>query len=201
VIEANEPSILPEDTHSMLEDVHGYDYQNLDGSSGTLIDQEEFLALSVRKGSLTENERKEIESHVVHTLEFLKLIPWTPELSRIPQIAGSHHEKLNGKGYPSGLTADQIPLPSKLMTISDIYDALTASDRPYKPAMPVEKALAILEIEAKAGMLHPEAVAVFIESKAYQIIEQKDYKSTLGSRPSHGYAHHVCDADVHPHKH
>jgi HD-GYP domain-containing protein (c-di-GMP phosphodiesterase class II) len=199
VLESNEPSVLPEESSSLLQEVHQYPYKNIDEKTSGLIDQEELLALSVKKGSLTNDERKEIESHVTHTLKFLSLIPWTPELSRIPAIAASHHEKLNGGGYPVGLKADQIPLPSKLMAICDIFDALTASDRPYKPAVPLEKALGILEIEAKGGFIDKDAVDVFIDAKVYNAINDKDYTGGLHYQHIPRHAHHVCDADVHDH--
>jgi HD-GYP domain-containing protein (c-di-GMP phosphodiesterase class II) len=198
VLDSNEPTILPEEASGLLDEVHRYPYKNIDEQTSGLIDQDELLALSVKKGSLTNDERKEIESHVTHTLKFLSLIPWTPELSRIPAIAASHHEKLNGAGYPAGLKADQIPLPSKLMAISDIFDALTASDRPYKRAVPVEKALGILETEAKGGLLDQDAVDVFVEAKVYTTIEGRDYKAGMSYSHAPKYAHHVCDADVHP---
>ena len=102
-------------------------------------------ALSMAKGSLTLSERKEIESHVVHTHNFLQMIPWTDELAGIPEIAGRHHEKLDGTGYPDGLVASEIPLQSRIMTICDIYDALTATDRPYKKAAPDELPSEFLE--------------------------------------------------------
>lgn len=199
VLESNEPSLLPEESSILLNEVHRYRYKNIDNQESGLIDQEELLALSVKKGSLTNDERKEIESHVTHTLKFLSLIPWTPELSRIPSIAGSHHEKLNGGGYPDGLCANEIPLPSKLMAICDIFDALTASDRPYKRAVPLEKALGILETEAKAGLIDHDAVSVFIEAKVYDVIAGKDYTEGMSYTATPKYAHHVCDPDVHEH--
>ena len=124
----------------------------------------EILKLSVRKGSLTELERREIESHVTHTYRFLQQIPWTRALRRVPDIAYGHHEKLGGGGYPRSLTDPDISLPTRMMTISDIYDALTASDRPYKRAVPKEKAYDILLDEAKRGELDADLLRVFIES-------------------------------------
>ena len=93
-------------------------------------------ALHIRRGSLSEAERLEIESHVTHTFQFLVQIPWTQDLASVPKIAYAHHERLNGKGYPRQLTAPDIPLQSKAMAIADIFDALTAQDRPYKAAVP-----------------------------------------------------------------
>ncbi|MDJ0834950.1 MAG: HD domain-containing phosphohydrolase [Acidobacteriota bacterium] len=166
--EANQPTILPEGRFSHLEEIRHIDPFDADGELLQLLTENEFLALSVRKGSLTPEERKEIESHVVHTFNFLERIPWTPALKKVPLIAVSHHEKLNGTGYPHGLTDEQIPLPSKMMTIADIYDALTASDRPYKRAMPTDRALDILKVEANKGLLDNDLVRIFIEAKVFR---------------------------------
>lgn len=166
--QANNPTILPEGHFSHLEQILELPRFESEGRPLSLLTETEFLALSVRKGSLTPLERKEIESHVVHTFDFLERIPWTPGLRNVPAIAGAHHEKLDGSGYPHRLNADQIPLPSKMMTISDIYDALTASDRPYKKAMPTDRALSILEDEAGKGLLDKNLVHIFIEADIYK---------------------------------
>jgi HD-GYP domain-containing protein (c-di-GMP phosphodiesterase class II) len=105
---------------------------------------------------------------VVHTYQFLAQIPWTKEFRRIPEIARSHHEKLDGTGYPYGMTGDVIPVQSKIMTIADIYDALTAGDRPYKKAVPVETALDILQAERRAGHVDAALLDLFIEAKVYE---------------------------------
>ncbi len=102
-------------------------------------------------GSLDEEERREVESHVVHSYQFLLTIPWPKRLAGVPALAYGHHEKLNGRGYPNRLAAEQIPLEVRMMTVADIFDALTVGDRPYKRAVPHERALAILEEEAVGG--------------------------------------------------
>jgi len=207
IFEANEPTILAEGNYEHLQEIIKYPFMSLTDKEEGLIDNYDFLALSVRKGSLTEHERKEIESHVVHTFRFLNLIPWTPELARIPEIAGAHHEKLDGSGYPDNKEAHEIPLASKIMTIADIFDALTASDRPYKRAMPKDRALAILEDEARRGLLDQRLVNIFIDAKVYDIDVSKvhsieslsDYDGSAdGSANSNaaGYAHHVCDVNL-----
>ena len=114
--------------------------------------------------SLTPEERLEIQSHVVHTREFLSVLPWPPELARVPEIASAHHEKLDGSGYPAGLRGEEIPLASRVMTVCDIFDALTAVDRPYKRAMSRETALEVLEDEARQGLLDTDIVTVFVEA-------------------------------------
>lgn len=158
---ANEPSVLDDGTFEHLQEIRQQRFMERSGHSVPLLDEHDFLALAVRRGSLTAEERLEIESHVKHTIRFLATIPWTPELSHIPAIAGAHHEKLDGSGYPHGLTGDAIPPGAKIMAVCDIFDALTASDRPYKPALPVERALSILEAEAAAGKIDKAMVGIF----------------------------------------
>lgn len=126
--------------------------------------------LLIPRGTLSKDERKEIESHVTHTFNFLSQIAWTDGLSGIPEIAHCHHEKLNGMGYPRQLKADQIPVQSRMMTICDIYDALTAMDRPYKKAVTPERAIEILHYEMNDGKLDPHLLKVFVEAEVYQIV-------------------------------
>ena len=121
-------------------------------------------SLSITRGSLTTSEIDEIRSHVVHTKSFLSQIPWGRAFRRIPEIAGCHHEKLNGSGYPNRLKAQEIPLQSKLMSISDIFDALTASDRPYKPAKTLSQSLEIRKKMAEEGHIDRELFRIFLDS-------------------------------------
>ena len=195
IIEANEPSILKEDNRAMLDRITGYKLASSDDEL-EIISGDELQLLSIPKGSLSPMERKEIESHVVHTQNFLEHIPWTRELQNIPTIAGAHHEKLDGSGYPHGMKDSDIPLGSKIMTISDIYDALTASDRPYKPAMNNEQAIDILVHEAKQGLLDGDLVQVFIDAKVFHVIDSKEYKTATEFS---SFSHHPCDYDLHEH--
>lgn len=105
---------------------------------------------------------------MVHTYQFLVQIPWTRELRNIPEIARSHHEKLNGSGYPEGVAGDGIPIQSRMMTITDIFDALTARDRPYKTAVPVDRALDILGFERKAGAIDSALFDLFLAAKPWE---------------------------------
>jgi len=123
--------------------------------------------LCIPGGSLDPEERLEIQRHVEHTYNFLKVIPWTENLRRVPEIAFAHHEKLDGSGYPLGLIDDEIPFGAKLMTISDIFDALTAGDRPYKSGMGPRRALFILREEAGRGRLDSDAVELFAAKKIW----------------------------------
>jgi HD-GYP domain-containing protein (c-di-GMP phosphodiesterase class II) len=134
-----------------------------------MLDPQEFRFLSIRKGTLDPQERLEMESHVTHSFHFLSKIPWTPLMRGVPEIAYGHHEKLDGTGYPRGLSGDAIPIQARMMTISDIYDALTAQDRPYKRAVPVEKALDILKNEAGEGKLDADLLDVFVAKRVYDV--------------------------------
>lgn len=171
VMESNKPSILEDGNFQALQDIAKIEFQAPSGTKEPLLGPQEVTALSIRKGSLDPEERKEIESHVVHTYNFLTKIPWTQEMKRIPEIAGAHHEKLDGSGYPRGVMAPDIPVQSRMMTIADIYDALTARDRPYKAAVPVERALQILHFEAKDGHIDKDLLDLFVEAKVYEVTD------------------------------
>lgn len=164
---ANEPTVLADGTFDALKEISASTYTDLDGASQPLLREEEVRWLSLRKGSLSEFERQQIEAHVVHTYRFLRQIPWTREIRRIPGIALGHHEKLNGSGYPYKLSAPEIPVQTRMMTIADIFDALSASDRPYKKAVPVERALDILGGEVKDGSLDADLFDVFIQARVF----------------------------------
>jgi len=170
VLSANQPNVTEEGDYSALEAIRQRVFVDLDGQQHALLTDREAQMLSLRRGNLNPQERQEIEKHVTHSFNFLRTIPWTKDLARVPDLAGRHHEKLDGSGYPQGLTADDIPLGTRMMTISDIFDALVARDRPYKRAVPLERALHILELEAKDGKLDTTLVQVWIEAKAWEDI-------------------------------
>ena len=169
VLEANEPTVLDEDKASMLQFLSQRKYTDVQGGGHPLLEPDELHFLSIKRGTLDENERLEIESHVTHSYRFLTKIPWTPAMRAIPVIAYGHHEKLDGSGYPRHLKAPEIPVQARMMTISDIFDALTATDRPYKRAVPIERALAILKSEADDNKLDPDLLDVFITKRTYEL--------------------------------
>ncbi len=171
VLEANRPSVLHENASAGLKAIRQYRFPNYEGEPLSLLEEFEFTSLSLSKGTLSPEEREQIESHVSHTFEFLSLIPWTKNLANLPNIAFAHHEKLDGTGYPRGLAAQDIPVQSRIMTIADIYDALTAPDRPYKKAVPADRALDILSEEAKAGKIDSDLFRIFVESKSFTLID------------------------------
>jgi response regulator RpfG family c-di-GMP phosphodiesterase len=165
---SNEPTVLPQEVALELDLLEDLTYQHWGGDRRTLIGREDLNLLKIRKGSLSDLERDEIQNHVTHTYNFLRQIPWTTELAGVPDIAWAHHERLNGKGYPRQLLEHDIPVQSKLMAVTDVYDALTASDRPYKAAVSVERSLEILDQEAKVNLLDSEVLKIFLEARIYE---------------------------------
>jgi HD-GYP domain-containing protein (c-di-GMP phosphodiesterase class II) len=165
---ANEPAVMATDAAAGIRSIAVRAFVDHLGENHTLITPEEAEILSITRGSLTREEIRQIQSHVLHTFEFLKRIPWTKELRHIPEIASAHHEKLDGSGYPEGRSGAQIPLQSRMMAVSDIFDALTARDRPYKAAVPVEQALRILDQERKAGALDTDVFNLFVDLKPWE---------------------------------
>ena len=164
VLQANRPTVLAQGGFEKLAGLSSIAFNDSRDRVQMLLTPGEVQVLSIPKGSLSVAERREIESHVTHTFRFLSQIPWTRTLKRVPEIAYAHHEKLDGKGYPRAIAVELIPVQSKMMAISDIYDALTASDRPYKKAVPHALALDILHTEAAGGQLDPELLKIFVEA-------------------------------------
>ncbi|RZA24180.1 MAG: GAF domain-containing protein [Proteobacteria bacterium] len=173
VQKCNEPTVLEQGGFERLKDIHNLTFRDARTRARPFLSDRELQALSVQRGSLTREEFAEIQSHVVHTYEFLKKIPWGRSFPNVPSIAGKHHEKLDGSGYPESELSQDIPTQTRIMTIADIFDALTASDRPYKKAVPVEKALDILEMEVKGQKIDKDLFDLFVESKVYNTVLEK----------------------------
>ncbi|MGH9702595.1 MAG: HD domain-containing phosphohydrolase, partial [Candidatus Acidiferrales bacterium] len=167
ILRVNEPTVMPEGKFDQLLEISQKRFFDPHGEERPYLSPEEVRYLSIPKGSLDPEERTQIESHVVHTVNFLSQIPWTKELKQVPQIARAHHETLNCTGYPYKLKGDEIPLPAKMMTICDIFDALSASDRPYKKAVPVDRALKILEEGVRNNELDADLFQLFLGAKIY----------------------------------
>jgi HD-GYP domain-containing protein (c-di-GMP phosphodiesterase class II) len=160
--------LLEQPVLARLAEVAAWKYVDEAGQSQPYLLSDEVAALQVPRGSLTPAEREEIESHVDHTVAFLQTIPWGRSLRKVPLIAAAHHELLNGAGYPAGLQGADIPIEARMLTIADIFDALTAADRPYKPAVPVHRALGILESEVKSGKCDADLFRVFVGAEIYK---------------------------------
>jgi len=171
VCSANEPDPLtcaPDD----LRAIAGHSFTSATDGRVPYLTDEELAFLLIPQGTLDHHERDEVESHVEQTYEFLSRIPWTNDLKNLAAYARGHHEKLDGSGYPLRLRGDQIPVQTRLITVADIFDALTASDRPYKKAVPPDAALGLIEGEARRGQLDADIVRVLVESRVYEQILQ-----------------------------
>jgi HD-GYP domain-containing protein (c-di-GMP phosphodiesterase class II) len=172
---ANEPAILPEQSVAELADIAKRTFARRDDAAAPYLTPEELRFLQIPRGTLNDTERAEVESHAEQTYRFLNSIPWTDDLGNLSTFALSHHEKLDGSGYPRGLKGDAIPVQVRMITIADIFDALTERNRPYKAALPADKALDIIRAEAADGRLDADLVDVMIESQAYRRILEQDW--------------------------
>ncbi len=164
----NKPGFLPPEKEEVLNGIAKKTFVDFSGESHPYLTEEEWDNFGVIKGNLTDEQRKKIQSHVVHTRNLLDKLPFPEKLKNVPLYAGSHHEWLNGKGYPNGLTKDEIPLPARIMCVADVWDALRAQDRPYKPPTPLEKACDILRSGAKFGEFDPDVVELFISHELWE---------------------------------
>ncbi len=173
VLAANEPRVLADDVAADLASIAAQTYVDPEGDERPLLEPHELALLSIRRGSLDTSERLEIESHAQYSYEFLQRIPWTPELRDVPGIVWGHHEKLNGRGYPRGVGAEELGVQTRMMTIADIFDALVAADRPYKRAIPIERALDILREEAAEGALDADLLETFIRAQVWVTVSDE----------------------------
>ncbi len=137
------------------------------GQDAPFLSADEVVNLTVRYGTLTEDERKIINNHIVMTVRMLESLPWPKHLRRVPEFAGGHHERMDGKGYPKGLTGAEMSVPARAMAIADIFEALTANDRPYKTPKPLSEALRILGRFSQNGHIDPDLFDIFVRRKVY----------------------------------
>ncbi|HEY7111742.1 MAG TPA: HD domain-containing phosphohydrolase [Thermoanaerobaculia bacterium] len=170
VVRADEPTVMPEEVGADVARIAAVSYRDAAGRARPLLTTEEAGLLAIPQGSLSEHERREIESHVTQTYRFLSRIPWTEDLARVADWAYAHHEKLDGSGYPRGLAAPRLPPPVRMLTIADIYDALAARDRPYKKAVPPDRALDILRAQARGGRIDGDLLDLFIAGRVFETI-------------------------------
>lgn len=164
----NKATRLSSEEIRRIEEIQTKSFRNARGEVRAYLSEEEVHHLSLPSGNLTGKEFQEVRGHVLQTLNIINKIPFTNDLERIPVIAAAHHEKLDGSGYPLGLTASDITIQARILGIADVYDALTASDRPYRGAMPVQEALQHLIKEAEAGKLDRDLVDLFVSKKLYE---------------------------------
>ena len=168
VLRVNQGGFLSEEDRAYIEQLSEQTFTDENGERKPLFTEEELDCLRIPKGTLTAQERNTIESHAAITERILGSVAFPPLFSQVPVWASEHHEFLSGKGYPAHLSGGEIPKEARLLTILDIFEALTASDRPYKKPIPLDKALRILEEMAEEGSLDTEILTLFQESRAWE---------------------------------
>jgi HD-GYP domain-containing protein (c-di-GMP phosphodiesterase class II) len=145
------------------------------GELQSLLSQKEVDFLCIERGTLSREERQIINDHMVVTLDMLESLPFPKKLRRVPEYAGGHHEKMDGSGFPRGLTRDQMSVPARMMAIADIFEALTSQDRPYKDPMKISLALTILKRMREDNHIDPDLFDLFVRSRVWE----KYAKTTL----------------------
>jgi len=164
----NTMGFLTDDQLDVVMDLAGIKYRNAEGAVVDLLEPADVEALTIKRGTLTAAEREIMQQHVIITRKMLDNIPFWKYYGNVRQWASSHHEFLDGSGYPEGISGKDIPIESCIITIMDIFDALIDTDRPYKKALPIDKALGILTKMAEDGKLHKRLVQLFIDSKVWE---------------------------------
>ena len=143
-------------------------WRSVNGLETEFLTASEVENLTIRSGTLTMSERNIINHHIVATIKMLEQLPWPKHLRNVPEYAGGHHERMDGKGYPKGLTRDQMSVQARTMGIADIFEALTAKDRPYKPGMKLSQAMGIMHKFKLNGHIDPDLFDIFVQKRVYQ---------------------------------
>jgi hypothetical protein len=156
----------PEDKQR-VKDIADYEYLNDSGHAVKFLSENEVYNLTIEKGTLTPEERTVINNHIVVTINMLESLSYPKDLRRVPEYAGGHHERMDGKGYPKGLTRDQMSIPARMMGVADIFEALTSKDRPYKKAKTLSETLEILGKMRLDNHIDPDIFDLFIREKIY----------------------------------
>jgi HD-GYP domain-containing protein (c-di-GMP phosphodiesterase class II) len=157
----------PEDQERVKRIGTGYRWIDVGGKAVNFLSEDELENLSIRAGTLTQSERETINYHIVATIKMLEQLPWPKHLKNVPEYAGGHHERMDGKGYPKGLTRDEMSVQARVMGIADIFEALTARDRPYKRGKTLSESLEILGKFKLNGHIDPDLFDVFVQQKVY----------------------------------
>jgi hypothetical protein len=147
--------------------IAAYTWHNEKGDEVNFLSAGELENLTIRAGTLTESERQIINRHIDVTIKMLESLPWPKHLKNVPEYAGGHHERMDGAGYPKGLKREQMSVQARVMGIADIFEALTAKDRPYKPGKTLTESLAILGKFKQNGHIDPDLFDIFVREKVY----------------------------------
>jgi hypothetical protein len=159
---------MPPEAQEHVRKIAGYKWLDQSGNTAHFLSDDEIENLSIPRGTLTGKEREIINYHIVATIKMLEALPWPKHLRHVPEYAGGHHERMDGKGYPRGLMREQMSVQARVMGIADIFEALTARDRPYKKGKTLTESLQILGKFKENGHIDPDLFDVFIRRKVYQ---------------------------------
>lgn len=151
-----------------VREIAQYQWLDYQGQTQNMLTDDEVAMLCIERGTLSVDERAQINRHIDVTIEMLESLPFPNNLAKVPEYAGGHHEKIDGSGFPRGLTGEQMSIPAKMMAIADIFEALTARDRPYKPPMPLSQALSILRNMRDKNQIDAELFQLFVESRIWE---------------------------------
>ncbi len=160
-------AMRPEDQVRVRQISRRYRWVNPEGEEVDFLTDDEIENLTIRYGTLTRTERETVNHHIVATNKMLESLPWPMHLRNVPEYAGGHHERVDGRGYPKGLTGEQMSLPARIMAVADIFEALTARDRPYKPGMKLSEAMLVLENLSRNGHIDRDVYDVFVAQKIH----------------------------------
>lgn len=184
---------LSEEARARILRIASMTWRDAGGRERPLLDANEVENLSVRRGTLTEAERRTINDHIVATIDMLEALPFPKHLKRVPEYAGGHHEKMDGTGYPRGLKRDDMSLPARMMAIADIFEALTARDRPYKDPMTLSQAIGIMTDMKRNHHVDPDLFDLFVRGGVYRRyaeefldrrqIDEPDIAAALAAKP------------------
>jgi len=159
---------MREDDVKRVRRIGQYRWRDFAGHEAQFLTEDEIRNLTIRSGTLNEDERKVINHHIVATIRMLEALPWPKHLTKVPEYAGGHHERMDGKGYPKGLTREQMSVQARCMGIADIFEALTAKDRPYKKGKTLSESLEILGRMKLNHHVDPDLFDIFVRRKVYR---------------------------------
>ena len=158
---------MSDDRVQRIKDIAAMRITNADGEEVDFFNEDEITNLTIARGTLNDEERQVINGHMTMTIQMLSELPFPKHLKNVPEYAGGHHERMDGKGYPNGLTRDQMSIPARVMGIADIFEALSASDRPYKKGKTLTECMKILGFMKKDQHVDPDIFDVFVKEKLY----------------------------------
>ncbi|MCC1497038.1 HD family phosphohydrolase [Alcanivorax sp. 1008] len=159
---------MAQERKDRVRQIAGRQWRDADGVMQSLLSEDEVYNLCIERGTLTEEERQVINNHMQVTIDMLESLPFPRKLRRVPEYAGGHHEKMDGSGFPRGLTREQMSWPARMMAIADIFEALTAKDRPYKDPMKISQALSIMQKMRDGNHIDPDLYELFVHSRVWE---------------------------------